>query len=72
MIIFSSIYAYSTTSTSEAAYVIGGGDTPGIIAEFKGYTWRQFGTLTKGRGWHGSISKGYEIMVIGGDSSNGR
>ena len=72
MIILSSIYAYSTASTSEAAYIIGGGSTPEIIAEFKNGAWNQFGTLTKGRRRHGSISLGNEFMVIGGGTFDGR
>ena len=45
MIIFSSISYYSTASTSEAAYIIGGDYTKNIIAEFKNGSWRQMGTL---------------------------
>ena len=68
MIIFSYIAAYSTASTSEAAYIIGGVFTGGIIAEFKNNSWRQIGTLAKGRNSHGSISFNDETMVIGGNS----
>ena len=71
MSIFSYIYHYSTASTSEAAYIIGGTDTKDIIAEFRNYSWRQMGTLAKGRHSHGSITLNGETMVIGGYGSNG-
>ena len=63
---------YSTVSTSEAAYIIGGFYTNDIIAEFKNDRWRQFGTLTKGRSHHASISMSDEFMVIGGRCSDSR
>ena len=66
------IHAYSTASTSEAAYIIGGAFTSDILAQFKNDTWSQFGTLAKGRSNHGSISFGNEFMVIGGRSSDDR
>ena len=73
---FSRIYGYSTASTSEAAYIIGGvytnSATANIVAEFKNDSWRQMGTLAKGRGWHGSITLENAVMVIGGYSSDGR
>ena len=72
MIILSRIFAYSTASTSEAAYIIGGMVTGEIIAAFKNDAWSQFGTLAKGRYNHGSISLGNEFMVIGGWSSDSR
>ena len=72
MIILSQIYAYSTASTSEAAYIIGGFYTRDIIAQFKNDAWSQFGTLAKGRAWHGSISLGNDFIVIGGYSSDER
>ena len=72
LIIFSSIWAYSTASTSEAAYIIGGRYTGDIIAEFKNYSWRQIGTLAKGRRYHASIALKDDVMVIGGRSSDGR
>jgi len=65
------ISLYSTASTSEAAYIIGGYYTEEIIAEFKNNSWRQLGTLTKGRDSHGSISLGDETMVIGGYTYDG-
>ena len=81
---FRGICQYSTAFTSEAAYIIGGvypeymngeiiGENTGqIIAEFKNDSWRRFGTLSKGRANHGSISIGKEFMVIGGWHSNER
>ena len=72
MIILSQIYAYSTASTSEAAYIISGLYTRKIIAQFKNGAWGQFGTLAKGRAWHGSISLGNDFIVIGGYSSDER
>lgn len=66
------MYYYSTASTSNAAYIIGGYNTNEVIAEFKNYAWRQLGTLTKGRLGHASISLVDETMVIGGYSSDGR
>ena len=71
-ILFRRIYEYSSVSTTEAAYIIGGSSTKEIIAEFKSDSWRQFGTLSKGRYYHGSIKMGNEFMVIGGYSSDGR
>ena len=71
-ILFRRIQEYSTASTSEAAYIIGGPFTSDIIAEFKNGNWRQFGTLSKGRSVHGSIQMGNEYMVIGGSSSDKR
>lgn len=61
-----SLSDYSTASTPTAAYVIGGGYTGGIIAEFKNYAWRQLGLLSNWRYNHGSISIDNEIMIIGG------
>ena len=56
----------------EAAYIIGGGNSYDIIAEYKDNAWRQLGTLTKGRYIHRSISLGDETMIIGGYSNDGR
>jgi len=63
---------YSSVSTSEAAYIIGGSFPGKIIAEFKNGNWRQFGTLSKGRYVHESIKMGDQFMVIGGFSSDFR
>ena len=72
MSVFSQISHYSTASTSEAAYIIGGYDTGDIIAEFKSNSWRQMGTLAKGRHTHGSITLNGKTMVIGGYSIDQR
>ena len=66
MIIFSSIAVYSTASTSEAAYIIGGGDNRDNIAEFRNNSWRKIGSLTEGRYGHGSIALNDKTFVIGG------
>ena len=68
---FSNIAHYSIASTSEAAYIIGGYYTTDIIAEFKNNSWRQMGTLAKGRNSQGSITLNDETMVIGGWSNRG-
>ena len=72
MVYLREMYYYSTASTSEAAYIIGGINTRDVIAEFKNDSWRQLGTLTKGREAHASISLSDETMVIGGYSSDSR
>ena len=66
MTIFRYISAYSAVSTSDSVYIIGGWATPDIIAEFKQDSWRQVGTLAKGRSRHETLLVGDEIMVIGG------
>ena len=73
LIVFSFIGYYSTASTSEAAYIIGGYYTNDIIAEFKNNLWRQKAgqTLAKGRYAHGSITLNDETMVIGGYLESG-
>ena len=71
MSVFSSVLYYSSASTSEAAYIIGGGYTQDIIAEFRDNSWRQIGTLAKGRFGHGSIKLNGETMVIGGITTGG-
>ena len=64
------IYRYSTASTPDAAYIIGGRYTQDIIAEFKEDKWRQAGTLQQGRQQHGSISFGSDTMVVGGSTAD--
>ena len=66
------MHYYSTASTAEAVYIIGGYFTEEVIAEFKNDSWRQLGTLVKGRYKHASISLGDETMVFGGGSIDGR
>ena len=65
------MYGYSTTSTDDAAFIIGGIDVYNAVAEFRNNQWRKIGSLTKGRVYHGSIKVGQETMVIGGNSSDG-
>ena len=52
----SRIYDYSTAHTSDAVYVIGGGYTPDIVAEYKDDQWRLLDNLNQGRRGHGSIT----------------
>ena len=73
--ILSLFFGYSTASTDDAAYIIGGengGDgRPGdqkTIAEFRNNQWRNLGSLTTGRRYHGSITNGRDTMIIGGYS----
>ena len=67
--LFSYIAYYSTTHTSDAVYIIGGGSTQNVIAEFKNDQWRRLDDLNKGRYAHGSISIGRQTMIIGGYTS---
>ena len=66
------INRYSTTSTSQAAYIIGGYHTKEIIAEYNNDAFSQLGALKKGHHAHVSISLGDETMIIGGFSSDSR
>ena len=66
------IYQYSTASTSDAAYIIGGGPRwQQTIAQFKNYQWKNFGTLYRGRMNHGSITIDSKTIVIGGLTNGG-
>ena len=47
--ILSRISHYSTASTNDAAYIIGGFYTLDIVAEFSDYKWTQIGSLNKGK-----------------------
>ena len=71
--IFSLIYSYSTASTDDAAFIIGGWDTDAVdtIVEFRNNQWRNLGSLSKGRYYHGSITIGQDTMIVGGYSSDG-
>ena len=76
--IFSRICRYSTTSTADAAYIIGGQTTDylgviyvPVVAEYKNDGWSKAGELLKGRYAHGSIVNGFETMIIGGYVSRG-
>ena len=63
------MYQYSSTHTADAVYIIGGGSTQNVIAEFKNDQWRRLDDLNKGRYRHGSISIGRQTMIIGGYTS---
>lgn len=66
---FSRVYYYSTGTTIDAAYIIGGyqgSDFSTTIARFKDNAWSKAGDLTQGRQYHGSLSVGDRTMVIGG------
>ena len=76
--IFYRICRYSTISTADAAYIIGGQTTDylgviyvSVVAEYKNDVWSKAGELLKGRYAHGSIVNGLETMVIGGYVSRG-
>ena len=72
--IFSSIYLYSTASTSDAVYIIGGlretetGNSNSLIAHFRNDKWNHDGTLIKGRYGHESITIGEKTMIFGGST----
>ena len=68
----SRISYYSTASTSDAAYIIGGAYTKRVVAEFKDDQWRQLDNLNKGRQYHGSLSVGDQTIIIGGTAESGR
>ena len=57
---------YSTASTIDAAYIIGGLYTENRVVEFKDNQWRQIGNLVKGRSHQGSLSIGDQTIIIGG------
>lgn len=66
---FRHVYFYSTAETDDAAYILGGNQGfsySGTIAEFKNDQWRKLGELIQRRQWHGSISVGQRVMVVGG------
>ena len=69
---FSCIRDYSTASTSDAAYIIGGYYTEGVVAEFKNDRWNQLASLNKGRSRHGSLSVGDQTIIIGGVAESGK
>jgi len=61
------IYEYTTASTPDAAYFIGGGPLfTNTIAEFKNDSWNKYGKLHRGRQAHGAITVGAITFVIGG------
>ena len=70
---FSRIYGYSTVSTNDAAFIIGGYDRNKYdnIVEYRNNEWRKLGSLGKGRSYHGAITIGQETLIIGRYSSDG-
>ena len=68
---FSRIYGYSTASTEDAAFIIGGddGSSYNTVAEFRNNQWRKLGSLNKDRRFHGSITVEQETMIIGGEET---
>ena len=68
------IFGYSTASTDNAAYIIGGIDYNvdiDRIAEFRNNQWLNLGSLAQGRHYHGSITIDQETMIIGGYTQDG-
>ena len=61
---------YSTASTSDAAYIIGGFYTSSIVAEFKDNQWRQLDNLNSPRKFHASLSVGDQTIIVGGYVEN--
>ena len=61
---------YSTASTSDAAYIIGGFYTSSIVAEFKDNQWRQLDNLNRPRMFHASLSVGDQTIIVGGYVEN--
>ena len=69
------IYWYSTTSTDESVFIIGGtsGDYPSTvelstIAEYKDGKWRKIGNMAHGRRRSISYIFGSSMKIIGGES----
>ena len=63
---FSRIIGYSTSHTSDAAYIIGGSYTQNVVAQYKDGQWRQCENLYRGRRYSGAITIGVQTMIIGG------
>ena len=61
---------YSTVSTSDAVYVIGGKYTRSTIAQFQNGQWNELEDLATGRYRHGSILVDDKTIVIGGASDH--
>ena len=66
---FSRISHYSTASTFNAVYIIGGHYTMHTVAEYDNDQWRRLPDLRQGRRGHGSIAIGNRVVVIGGKST---
>ena len=61
---------YSTASTADAVYIIGGDHTEDVIAEFKNNNWRKLGNLQRGRDTHSSLAINDQIIIVGGYCEN--
>ena len=64
--LLSRVSEYSTASSPDSAYIIGGKYTRNLVAEFRNDQWAQLEDLIEGRYWHGSITVGTQTMVVGG------
>ena len=64
--LFSRISEYSTASSPDAAYIIGGHHTQNLVAEFRDDKWAYLDYLNKKRYRHGSITVGTKTMIVGG------
>ena len=65
---------YSVSSTSQAAFFIGGwdGNSPlSVIAKYENDKWSLHGNLKRRRESHGSITDGTTTIVIGGGTDDG-
>ena len=75
-IIISRIVAYySTASTEDSVYIIGGwqdSSSSRTIAQFKDNEWVKIGDLNQGRRGHGSITVGLQTIIIGGKMSGSK
>ena len=70
----SSISGYSTATTTDAVYIIGGYDFVcdcylSTVAKYKNHQWYHVEDLHERRAYHGSITVGGKTMVIGGINS---
>ena len=74
-----SICYYSTASTEDAVYIIGGyssidgkssGELVQTIAEYKNGRWSTIGQLKKAKSNHGSISFGRKTLIFEGRSAD--
>ena len=57
---------YSTASSPDAAYIIGGYWSWNLVVEFRNDQWTNLENLNKGRYAHGSITVGTGTMIVGG------
>ena len=65
--IFRYIAHYSSAETSSAVYIIGGIETPNVVAQYRDDKWHRLNDLNQARrAGHRSIVIGNEILMIGG------